>query len=145
MGPISKLSNKELIKLAVARDIRNAVTLGFLEGARDSGLIENKEFCKTGSIKKFSKEATEFIADPALITEPLGGLIKGTAAAYNVAGTGLSHIFGDDATDEGVQRTMVEKRLLDRQADTLRSQRRNRVIAEVLKRRQQGTQPMMRY
>lgn len=134
----AKMKPAELIKLAIERDIRNAVKLGFLEGARASGLIDHKRFCKTGHVK----EAASFLVDPGVITAPLKGVASASAGLYGTAGTTLGHVFGEDDTDEEVERIMVEKRLLERRADQLKSQRSNKVLSEILAKRMAPKQSM---
>lgn len=124
----AKMKPAELIKLAIERDVRNAVSLGFLEGARASGLIEHEGFCRTGHIK----EAASFLVDPSLVTAPIKGVAALSAGAYGTTGGALGHVFGEDETDEDIERMMVEKRLLERRADQLRSQRANKAISAVL-------------
>jgi hypothetical protein len=121
------------IKTAVETDLRNAVMLGYLEGARATGLIDHVGFCKTGHVKK----AISVLADPSIITAPVSGLAAGSSAVFGAAGTGLGHVFGEDDTDEDIERTLVEKRLLDRQADKLRAQHHNQLLSKILSRRNQ--------
>jgi hypothetical protein len=136
----AKMTPAELIKLAIERDVRNAVQLGYLEGARASGLIDHPGFCKTGHVK----EAASFLVDPGLITAPIKGVAGVSSGVYGTAGTTMGHIFGEDETDEDIERIMVEKRLLERRADQLRSQNTNKILSSVLAKRH-ASKPSMRY
>jgi hypothetical protein len=127
----AKMKPAELIKLAIERDVRNAVRLGFLEGARASGLIDHEGFCKTGHVK----EAASFLVDPTLITAPIKGITAASSGIYGGAGTMMGHVLGEDDADEDIERTMVEKRLLEQKADQLKSQRTNRILSAILAKR----------
>lgn len=128
----------DLTKLAIERDVRNAVRLGYLEGARASGLIDHPGFCKTGHVK----EAASFLVDPTLVTAPIKGVTSASAGLYGTAGTTMGHIFGEDDTDEDIERVMVEKRLLEQKADQLKSQRTNKILSSILAKRTAPKQSM---
>lgn len=114
------------------RDAHNAVMLGFLKGAAETGLLDDPRFCAEG-LKKHGYVAVT----PDLFTAPVraaAGASSGTAAGVGSLG---AHIIGEDETDEDIQKMMLEKRMLEIQADRLNAQRRNRVLQRVLRRRYQ--------
>jgi hypothetical protein len=113
------------------RDARNAVMLGFLKGARDSGLIENRDYCAAGITKKVAYVAVT----PDVFTAPVTSAASTTRGIAATAGGLGAHIMGEDSTDEKIQRMMVEKRQLDAEAERLRAARTNRLLQKVLSRR----------
>jgi hypothetical protein len=117
------------------RDIRNAVRLGFLKGAHDSGLLRNPRFLKHG----FLALTPETIAAPV---KAVSGVTSGLGTA---GGATAATIFGDDEADEDISKIMLEKRLMERQADRIRQQRKNKIIAGMLGRRTQGVTNTTRY
>ena len=128
--PTMMKTNSEKIAEVDRRDRQNAVMLGFLKGAVETGLIDNPEFCARGL-----KKGAYVAVTPDLITSPVraaAGTTSGTAAG--IGGVG-AHILGEDETDEDIQKMMLEKRMLEVEADRLNAQRRNRILQRVLRRR----------
>lgn len=117
------------------RDIRNAVRLGFLKGAFETGLLNNPRFLKHG-----------FLAfTPDTIAAPVKAVSGMTSSLGSAGGATAATIFGDDEADEKISKMMLEKRLLERQADKLRQQRKNKLIAGVLSKRVGGYPNTTRY
>ena len=117
------------------RDIRNAVRFGFLKGAHDSGLLENPRFLKLG-----------FLAiTPDTIAAPVKAVSGMTSTLGSAGGATAATIFGDDEADEKISQMMLEKRLMERQADRIRQQQRNKLIAGILAKRPQGVTNTTRY
>lgn len=115
------------------REERDAVMLGFLEGARDSGLMDDAEYCSEGVLHKVAYVAItpDALAAPVHTT---AGVSSGIARTVGSMG---SHVFGGDETDEKIQQMNLEQRKLDAQAQRIMAQRRNRLLKRVLARRQQ--------
>lgn len=112
-------------------DIRNAVMLGFLKGARETGLLDNPRYCATGLTKKVAYVAVT----PDVFTAPVRTSARAASGAAATAGSLGAHVLGEDAADVDVQRMLLEKRKLEMEADRLRAQRQNRVLQRVLQRR----------
>lgn len=110
------------------RDIRNAVRLGFVKAAHETGLLQHPRYLKKAFIE----------INPEMFTAPMKALSNVTSTAGSAAGAAGAAIFGDDEADEKISKMMLEKRLMERQADQLRQQRRNRIIAGVLAKRSGG-------
>lgn len=117
--------DKTAAEKAEEQEVRDAVRLGFLKGAHDCGLLNHPAFLKHG-----------FIAlTPETFAAPARAISGATSTMGTLAGSGAATVFGDDETDEKISKIMLEKRLMERQADKLRQQRKNKIIAGVLSRR----------
>ena len=114
-----------------AQERRDAVMWGFLKGARDHGLLDNPEYCSDG-LKKVGYVAIT----PDVFTAPVRAAAGTSSGIAGSAGALGAHIIGEDDTDEDIQKMMLEKRMLQVEADRLLAQRRNRILQRVLRRRQ---------
>ena len=112
------------------RDRSNAVMLGFLKGARDSGLIDNETYCREGM------KVGYVAVTPDVFTAPVRAAAGTSSSIAGSMGSLGAQIVGEDETDEEIQKMKLEQRMLDVQAERLRAQRRNRLLARVLRRRQ---------
>lgn len=118
------------------RDIRNAVRFGFLKGAYESGLLDHAEFVKHGAM---------IAVTPETLTAPVKMVSNVTSSIGSGTGAAAAGILGDDETDEKISKIMLEKRLTERQADRLRQQRKNRLVAAMLSKRLQAAPSTTRY
>lgn len=117
--------NKQSAEEVTLQEIRDAVRYGFLKGAHESGLLNNPRFLKHG-----------FLAfTPDTIAAPVKAVSGVTSSMGAAGGSAAATVFGDDEADEKISKMMLEKRLMERQADKLRQQRRNKLIAGVLSKR----------
>ncbi|HNX48585.1 MAG TPA: hypothetical protein PLS53_00235 [Thermoanaerobaculaceae bacterium] len=117
------------------RDIRAAVRYGFLKGAYETGLLDHAEFLKHGAIA----------ITPETLTAPVKMVSNVTSSIGSGTGAAAAGILGDDETDEKISKIMLEKRLTERQADRLRQQRKNRLVAAMLSKRLQAAPSTTRY
>jgi len=129
------MNEKTAAELALERDIRAAVRFGFLKGAYETGLLNHAGFLKHGVVA----------ITPETLMAPVKAVSGLTASIGSGAGSSAAAVFGDDATDEKISKIMLEKRLTERQADRLRQQRKNKLVAQVLSRRLQATPSTTRY
>ena len=128
--------NKTAEEAELEREIRDAVRIGFLKGAQDSGLLDNTRFLKEGMLA----------FTPDTIMAPIRSLSGMTSSLGAAGGAGAATIFGDDEADEKISKIMLEKRLMERQADRLRQQRKNKIVAGLLSKRiPQGNADTTRY
>ena len=119
------MTEKTAAEQVEEQEIRDAVRFGFLKGAHDAGLLDNELFLKLG-----------FIAlTPETFAAPVRAISGATSSLGSMSGAGAATIFGDDETDEKISKIMLEKRLMERQVDKLRQQRKNKVIAGLLAKR----------
>jgi hypothetical protein len=120
---------------AEEQEIRDAVRYGFLKGAHETGLLDHPAFLKLG-----------FIAlTPETFAAPVRAISGATSSMGSMTGAGAATIFGDDETDEKISKIMLEKRLMERQADKLRQQRRNKIVAGLLAKRTGAPADTTRY